>query len=129
MKISSTNLYSLTVIDTEPKFREKVHLPPPVTCQVSHVKCHVLHFFFFIKWLSHLVEGLLSTGPTPLSFFSIIGFSSWFLIFQILSNIFQLFSVSFWMHFYHKHLVRKLSKQVKDLNAILYHLLLDFTLP
>ena len=49
-----------------------------VTCQVSHVMCRMsqdffisfnfLHYFFFLTicW-SFLVEGLLSTGPTPSS--------------------------------------------------------------
>ena len=44
-----------------------------VTCHVSRVTCHVsffllLFFFFWTKWWSLLVEGLLSTGPTPSSF-------------------------------------------------------------
>ena len=49
-----------------------------VTCQVSHVTCHVscvmchvlcvICNIFFTKWLSWLVEALLSTGPTPSSF-------------------------------------------------------------
>ena len=48
-----------------------------VTCPVSHVTCHVscvmcyvsyVIFFFFTKWLSCLVEALLSTGPTPSGF-------------------------------------------------------------
>ena len=36
-----------------------------VTCPVSHVTCHV---FFWTKWWSLSVEGLLSTGPTPSTF-------------------------------------------------------------
>ena len=39
-----------------------------VTCHVSHVPCHVSHLTFFLHWLSLLVEGLLSTGPTLSSF-------------------------------------------------------------
>ena len=45
-----------------------------VTCHVSHVMCHVSHvtFFYFFIFLprgwSFLVEGLLSTGPTPSSY-------------------------------------------------------------
>ena len=42
-----------------------------VTCHVSHVTCHVSHVmchFFWTKWWSLSVEGLLSTGPTPSSF-------------------------------------------------------------
>ena len=37
-----------------------------ITCHVSGVTCHVSHVFFSssTKWLSLLVEGLLSTGPT-----------------------------------------------------------------
>ena len=51
--------------------------PPPtcllsyVTCHVSHLMCHisgVLFSFFFTKWWSYSVEGLLSTKPTPSSF-------------------------------------------------------------
>ena len=37
-------------------------------CQVSCVRCHVF-FCFVAKRLSYLVEGLLSTGPTPSSFY------------------------------------------------------------
>ena len=49
-----------------------------VTCHVSGVRCHVSYFMchflcvickiFFTKWLSWLVEALLSTGPTHLVF-------------------------------------------------------------
>ena len=40
-----------------------------VTCHMSRVTCHMSPFFFFLtKWWSLLVEGLLSTGPTPSSF-------------------------------------------------------------
>ena len=45
-----------------------------VTCHLSHVTCQVsrvtfiFFFFSFTKWYSSLVEGLLSTGPTPSSF-------------------------------------------------------------
>ena len=45
-----------------------------VVCHVSCVTCHMSHvtffsFFFLTKWWSFLVEGLLSTGPTPFSLF------------------------------------------------------------
>ena len=46
-----------------------------VTCHMSCVTCHVSHviyihflFFFRTKWWALLVEGLLSTGPTPSSY-------------------------------------------------------------
>ena len=45
-----------------------------IMCHVSHVTCHLSHvtlfyssFLFRTKWWSLLVEGLLSTGPTPSS--------------------------------------------------------------
>ena len=39
-----------------------------VTCHVSHVTHHFSFFsFFWTKWWSLSVEGLLSTGPTPSS--------------------------------------------------------------
>ena len=51
-----------------------------VTCHMSRVKCHLSHvkkkFTFFLslknftKWWSYSVESLLSTGPTPSSFYS-----------------------------------------------------------
>ena len=55
----------------------------PVTCHLSPVNCHLSHVNFFLhyykkkwhykkywsKWWSLLVEGLLSTGPTPSSLF------------------------------------------------------------
>ena len=46
-----------------------------VTCHVSHVMCHMSQFFsfFFTKWWSLSVEGLLSTGPTPSSLCSSSG--------------------------------------------------------
>ena len=36
---------------------------------LSNVRFHVSHFIFFLNWLSWLVDGPLSTGPTPSSFF------------------------------------------------------------
>ena len=42
-----------------------------VTCHVSHVTCHCRNIYFFTVWWSYSVEGLLSTGPTPSSFFII----------------------------------------------------------
>ena len=43
-----------------------------IKCQVSYVTCHVSLFFllFLTKWLSLLGESVLSTGPTPSSFYS-----------------------------------------------------------
>ena len=53
-----------------------------VTCHMSRVTCHMSHVFLFLfllffvffyptknmpKWWSQLVEGLISTGPTPSS--------------------------------------------------------------
>ena len=40
-----------------------------VTCHLSHVTFFFFFFFFWTKWWSLLVEGLLSTEPTPSSFF------------------------------------------------------------
>ena len=51
-----------------------------VICHMSHVTCHMssvtclmsqflINCFFFTKLWSQSVEGLLSTGPTPSSFF------------------------------------------------------------
>ena len=51
----------------ELKFGENVHHPSIVTCYVSDVTRHMSHLFIFcftMLW-SWLVEGLLSTGPTP----------------------------------------------------------------
>ena len=50
-----------------------------VMCQVSGVTCQVscvfflffLFFFFFYKVVELVVEGLLSTGPTPSSLYSL----------------------------------------------------------
>ena len=39
-----------------------------VMCHLSCVMCHMLYIYFFTKWLSWLVEALVSTGPTPSSF-------------------------------------------------------------
>ena len=46
-----------------------------VICHMSRVTCHVSHvlIFFFTKWWSLSVEGLLSTGPTPSSFLNLGG--------------------------------------------------------
>ena len=41
VKISSSNLHSITAKARERKFGEKVHLPLPVMRQVSHVMCHM----------------------------------------------------------------------------------------
>ena len=48
-----------------------------VTCHLSHDMCQMSHFylfyiyFFFTKWRSLSLEGLLSTGPTLSSLFCI----------------------------------------------------------
>ena len=73
-----------------------------VTCHVSHVTCHVSRVtcfffcFFWIKWSSLSVEGLLSTGPTPSSFISYIvigSFNGLLTSFNIAkgSHIFQIY--------------------------------------
>ena len=43
VNISSTNLYSQADIARELKLYEKVNLPPPLPCHVSHVMCGMLH--------------------------------------------------------------------------------------
>ena len=40
-----------------------------VTCHMSHVMCHMSLLFFWTNLWSLSVEGLLSTGPTPSSFY------------------------------------------------------------
>ena len=44
-----------------------------VRCQVSGVRCQVSNvtLLFFFKWLSYLVEGVLSPGLTPSSLFHV----------------------------------------------------------
>ena len=55
-------------------FLEKVQLPPPVTCHVSHVTFHVSHVMcpmshvIFFDRVVKLVGGGLSEGPTLYSF-------------------------------------------------------------
>ena len=88
MQISKKNTthkyHSQTVRARELTFWEKVHLPPPVTCHVSHVMCymsritcHMSHvtflyiFFLFTKWLSLSVEGLLSIGLPRHDFYTL----------------------------------------------------------
>ena len=94
--MSHVTCNSQTVRARELKFWEKDHLLPPVTCHFSHVRFHVSHVrchmprvtchmsgvachlkkiyivcvIFFIKCWSYLVEGLLTTGPTPSSLHS-----------------------------------------------------------
>ena len=52
--------------------------PPPETCHMSRVTCHVsqslifIYFSNFNKWWSLLVKCLLSTGPTPSIFFLLL---------------------------------------------------------
>ena len=71
---SRSSLYhkSQTVRARELKFWENVHPPKRVTCHMSRVTFHVKLFFWGggAKWWSLSLEGLLSTGPTPSSFFS-----------------------------------------------------------
>ena len=47
MEISPEHLHSQTVRDRELKFWDKVHLPLPAMCHLSHVICHLFFFFFF----------------------------------------------------------------------------------
>ena len=75
-----------------------------VTCHVSHVTCHMSHvtffllLFFWTKWWSLLVEGLLSTGPTPSSFVGFISIASLVLTRISPWHSMSCFSVSsFWM--------------------------------
>ena len=82
VKISSTNLHSVTVRARELKFWEKVHFPPPVichvshvtchvsrvTCHMSHVRCHMIFFFFFYKFVKFVDRGSEINGATPSSF-------------------------------------------------------------
>ena len=57
---------SQTVRAKELKFLENVHPPQHVTCQMAHVKCHVIFLFFlFGKVVKLIGGGLLSMGPTP----------------------------------------------------------------
>ena len=70
-QVSHVTSNSLTVRAMELKFWEKFtssHMSP-VICHVSWVTCHMSHvtISFFTKWLSYLVEGLLSMGPTSSS--------------------------------------------------------------
>ena len=87
MEISSVHLDSQTIRAKELKFLEKVHLFPSVMCHVSHVMCHMSHvtchmYFFWgggeTKGCRESVEDLLSTWPTPSSFFK--QYSSWIVL-------------------------------------------------
>ena len=73
MKVSSTNLHSQTGRARELTFWEKVHLPPRVTYQMSHVTCHmsrvtchVSHVkgIFFYKVVKLVNGGSVINGPT-----------------------------------------------------------------
>ena len=75
MKISSNHCLSLTVKARELELGENVH-PLHVSHVMCHMSCVAYHMscvvcqgvtFFFTKRLTWLVEGLLSTGPTPSS--------------------------------------------------------------
>ena len=46
VKICLSNLHSQTGRARELKLCEEIHIPPPVTCQVSHVTCNVSHITF-----------------------------------------------------------------------------------
>ena len=46
VKISSNHIHSKTVRARKLKFWEKVHLPPPVICHVSHVMCHIVFLVY-----------------------------------------------------------------------------------
>ena len=54
------------------------HMSRVMTCHVSRVTCNFFSFFLLLffrtKWWSLLVEGLLSTGPTPSSLLTIYTF-------------------------------------------------------
>ena len=65
-QVSHVTCNSQTVRARKLNFWNKVHLLPPVTSHVSQVTCHMSYVHFF-KWIGKLVEGLLSTGPTPSS--------------------------------------------------------------
>ena len=86
VKISSKHHKSQTLRARELEFWENVHPLQHVTCNMSHVMFHMSHVmypmpwvkFIFSMWWSILVEGLLSTRPTPSSFpGSIIFFLVW----------------------------------------------------
>ena len=88
MEISSEHLHSKTVRTREPKFWEKVHFPPFVTCHVSSVICHMSYItchmswftchmsdfccFFLLLFLDEVVKlvgwGSAINGATPSSF-------------------------------------------------------------
>ena len=79
---SSRHHKSQTVRTRDLNFWEYVHPPPCVTSHMSGARCHVsgfrchmscvrchMYFIFFpqTNWRNLLVDGLLSTGPTPSS--------------------------------------------------------------
>ena len=127
---------------------------PPQTCPMSHVTCHVSHvtchmsrvtchvsnvtwhmfcffLFFFLrtKWWSLSVEGLLSAGPTPSSYFPCSkticvpsgSLKTHFVftldsMFHIFSNLFD--SQDLWSHLTWPDLTSCLSKVVRLLVCV-----------
>ena len=66
VQISSKHCQSQTGRARELKFLENGHPTLCVTCHMSHVK-KITFNFFLLKKMDKVVEGLLSTGPTPSS--------------------------------------------------------------
>ena len=50
-----------------------------VRCHVSRVTCNIFLKYFFTKWWNFSGEGLLSTGPTPSSFYTYMDIFLFFL--------------------------------------------------
>ena len=72
----STNLHCQAVRARKLKFFENVHLPPPVTCHISHVMCHISHVMCHMSHvtchMSHVTFFLFffgCSGETSLSRF------------------------------------------------------------
>ena len=92
--VSPRNLARFSMVSQERSTSSLDWDEPPTTCHMSQVACHVSHvtchmsqvtyhksyFFFFTKWWSLSVEGLLSMGPSPSSFYSYIDYLQCFLI-------------------------------------------------
>ena len=81
MEISSKHLHSKTVRAGELKIQENLHLPPPVTCHVSHATCQMSHVtcpFFFDKVVKLVGGGPNINRASPYSFF-------WFTSYQYCS--------------------------------------------
>ena len=114
VKISLTKHHSETVRTRELKFWEIIHLPLPVTFNVSHVMCHMSHvtfhvshvmchmylfLFFWTKCWSLLVQGLLSTGPRLVYIPKLLYFCVHNEIY-FLNSPFDLFSIFFYSFFH-----------------------------